>query len=130
TSTMLPPPDFVLGGAIVTPMGRDRPWAGRGGGWVGGKTAPPPGGGRPKGPLGIQRLARAGTPPKWPPQAIFEHRKTTVVVGPPPDGLGTVKVNSSSPLNDSNRLCIVPSKFGKVLPFIVIVISCVASSTT
>src|SRR6201989_233121 len=60
----------------------------------------------------------------------FARRKTTVVAGPPPDGLGTVKVNSSSPLNDSNRFCIVPSKFGKVLPFIVIVISCVDSSTT
>ena len=53
----------------------------------------------------------------------FVRRKTTVVVGPPPDGLGTVKVNSSSPLNDSRRFCIVPSKFGNVLPFIVIVIS-------
>lgn len=68
--------------------------------------------------------------PKGPPLGYFARRKSTVVVEPPPDGLGTVKVNSSSPLNDSNRFCVVPSKFGKVLPFIVIVISWVASSIT
>src|SRR5262249_59576293 len=74
--------------------------------------------------VGRGQSSVGGASMEW--RRYFARRYVTFAL-PPIDGVG-LKYVTSSPSNESMRVCVPPVKFGNVLPSILTVSTCVASS--